>query len=255
MKIHRSPRRFPASIGACCLGAILLASPLRADMPEEVKNAVQSASAKLSSAEKIQLTAKRTMSPKLAEARGQFENAKLTVSALRPSHFKASASPGEGEAREFYFDGKKVTLFDSNLGVHAGADLEGSIDDMVFAIEEKFGFSPPVVDLFHSQLGKAVLENGGYNGEVLGKEDGALHLKLSNEVIAWEVWIGEEDHLPRKLHIVFLDEEGKPSLTVDDMKWNLSADLSADDFAFKAPDGTTEAEMLTVEQIDAQLEK
>ncbi|MCB1232026.1 MAG: DUF2092 domain-containing protein [Verrucomicrobiae bacterium] len=237
------------------LGVLCLASALRAEMPDDVKSAIQATSATLKGAEKIELTAKRTLSPAFAEASSQFPEARITVTALRPSRFKASSSAGEGEARVFYFDGKNVTLFDSNSGLYAEAGLEGTIDDMIDAIEAKFGFSPPVVDLFYSQLGEAVLEGGDWNGEMLGKEGGTVHLKLSDEAVSWEAWIGEDDHLPKKLQIVFLDQEGKPSITVEDMKWNLAAELSEDDFAFKAPDGATKAEMMTTEQIDSELKK
>lgn len=255
MKMKYHPLTW-ASAACCCFG---MALPAAAEIEAAANDALKAMSEKVGKQETFRFTAKRTLSEDLAAATGGGNGkSDLVVSVKRPSHVHVAAS-GDSTTRDFYFNGKQVTLADSTANVYAARDFSGTIDDMLDKLEEALGFSPPVGDLIASNLHESLL-GGEQDGKVAGKEKvgGAecQHLTFSHPNVDWEIWI-DSDHLPRKFRVTYKAEEteGDLALVIDEISWALDAKVSAETFAFTAPDGAEKIEMLSPQEASDRAEK
>jgi hypothetical protein len=114
------------------------------------------------------------------------------------------------------------------MKLYATVSLAGTIDDMVNALDERYGFTPPLADFvvndpyrkFSTQI-QSSLDKG--KEAVNGLE--CDHLTLTGEIADADVWISIADHLPRRFVATFKDREGSPQLKVDFSDWNLAATL------------------------------
>ena len=61
------------------------------------------------------------------------------------------------------------------------------------------------------------------------------HLAFRQEFIDWQIWIAEEDNLPRKIVITYKEQPGHPQYTAFLKNWNLSAQTSDSAFVLTPP--------------------
>ena len=237
-------------VAALC--GMMLAAAAPAEEGDVTKAFMKTASL-LKGAENLSVKLDRSISPKLAEGLGLPPKVKMMATATRPNMIKISSTLPDGGNRDFYFDGKTVSLLDADQdpAVYASAELEGgTIDDLIAAIEEKYGFSPPILDLFNSKLGETVSKEGAFeSAEMSGN-----HIKFSSKDLTFEMWTGD-DSLPDKIVFTMNEWEDAPSITFDNMEWDLEAKTEKSAFTFTAPKGAAKADLLTVSEIDELLKE
>lgn len=210
--------------------------------------ALKAMSDKLGGAETFTFTGKRILSEDMAAATGTAAETEIAAAVKRPSHVHV-AGKSDDATRDFYFDGKNVTLADSDAKVYASREFAGTIDEMLDKLEEALGFSPPIGDLLASNLYESLL-GGEQTGKVAGEEKigdtDCKHLAFSHPNVDWEIWIGSDD-LPRKFCIKYKPEEveGDFTFVVDNLSWDLDADVSAEKFSYNAPEGAEKIEILS----------
>ena len=73
------------------------------------------------------------------------ESAQIEVSVSRPQRVRARSVSDAG-VRVLYADGRNVSLIDETMKVYATAPLAGTIDEMVEALDNRYGFTPPVAE-------------------------------------------------------------------------------------------------------------
>ena len=205
----------------------------------------------LARAKNLSFKVNRKLDAALVEGRNIAENAQIEISVSRPGKFLAK-SDSKDNVRQFFFDGKNLSIYDETMKLYASAPVAGTIDEAVAKIDEKYGFTPPLAEFILSDPYRALspqIKSKAYKGKenIAGVE--CHHLTLGGEMVDSELWIGTDDLLPRKLVATFKNREGSPQLQADFSSWNLAPALDDKVFAFVAPKDAEKIEMVTEAQM------
>jgi hypothetical protein len=207
----------------------------------------------LAHARQLTFKATRQLDAALVEGGGVAESAEIEVSISRPQMVRARMVSGAG-VRRFYADGQRVSLLDEGMKLYATVSLAGTIDDMVNALDERYGFTPPLADFVVNdpyQKFSTQIQSSLYQGKEAVNGVECDHLTLTGEIADADVWISIADHLPRRFVATFKDREGSPQLKVDFSDWNLAATLEDSTFVFDPPAGAEKIVMASIEDVKA----
>ena len=241
-----------------CVALIVLALALACNRAAENSTAgndpdqlLRQMSEKLAQAKNLSFKVDRKLDAALVEGRNVPENAQIEISVSRPGKFHAK-SVSKDNVRQVFFDGQNLSIYDQTMKLYATAPVAGTIDEAVAKIDEKYGFSPPLVEFILSDPYRALstqIKTKAYKAKetIAGTE--CHHLSLSGDVADSELWIGTADLLPRKLLATFKNREGSPKLQADFSSWNLAPTLDDKMFAFVAAPDTEKIEMVTEAQM------
>jgi hypothetical protein len=204
----------------------------------------------LSQARQLTFKATRHLDAALLSGALAAETAEVEMWVSRPQMARARATSDAG-VRTVYVDGQHVSLMDDTMKVYATVPLTGTLDEVVDALDDRYGFTPPLAEFVlndpRRKLGPQI-QNTAYKGkETLSGVD-CDHLALTGEVADAELWIGTADHLPRKLVATFKDRDGSPQLQIDFKEWNTAARLEPSAFAFDPPKDAEQIAMVTVDE-------
>lgn len=173
------------------------------------------------------------------------------ISVRRPNRIHASYD-GDLDKRKFWYDGKSVTLLDTEENLYSAFTAPPEIDAAIdFAIEQ-YGLSVPLADLVYSNPYKILIENvqsGFYVG--LSKVEGVdcYHLVFIQETIDWQVWIEVSNRpVPRKVVITYKNQSGSPQYTALISDWDFTSPLPDSLFKFQPPEGAEQIDILKVEE-------
>jgi hypothetical protein len=162
---------------------------------------------------------------------------KLTVK--RPNRLKATLS-GDIADREFYYDGKTITLFDKGKKVYATAKASDNIPAMMDEIHDKMGQSQALADFLFPDPYKILTEHvqrGTYVGLHHVGTVKCHHLAFRQKNIDWQIWIqAGSKPLPRKMVITHKRVAGGPQYTARLSKWDVSLKLGESMFEFQPPE-------------------
>jgi hypothetical protein len=151
-------------------------------------------------------------------------------------------------AREFWYDGKTVTLLDTLTNIYVAVPYEGTVTKMLGAIETKHGVRLPLAPLVGKSLATD-LEPAVVTARYLGIHDvdgvPSHHLLFRGETEDWQMWVDiGEVPLIRKLVVNFREIKGSPQQTVFLAEWDLDPELTVEDFAADIPDGAIRTEFV-----------
>lgn len=137
---------------------------------------------------------------------------------------------------DFYFDGTTVTAYAPTKNVYAQKEAPGTVEELTDRIYREEGRTFPYVDILASNpyekltrgLTKALFVGRSAIAGV--KTD---HLAFSNEGVEWQIWVAEEDHLPRLVNARYFEDAGEPDYTIEFFNWKLNEPVSDADFVFQ----------------------
>jgi hypothetical protein len=208
-------------------------------------------SEKLAQAKNLSFKVDRKLDAALVEGRNVAENAVIEISVSRPGKFHAK-SDSTDNARQIFFDGQSLSIYDQTMKLYATAPVVGTIDEAVAKIDETYGFTPPLAEFILSDLYGALskqIKTRTYKDKesIAGVE--CHRLSLSADEADSELWIGTADLLPRKLVATFKNREGNPQLQAVFSNWNLTSTLDDKMFTFVAANDVEKIEMITEAQM------
>lgn len=248
---------------ASSASAVDAAKPATAGKPE-ADQILRQMSARIGHARQFTFEAQRRIDPTLIPGGNVPANARIEVSVLRPNKIM-SKSTSQGDARNFYEDGRNLTEFDATKNLYATVPMHTSIDGMVGQIEQKYGFTLPLTELALSDIYQDIrrqaqsvsyLGRGTSSTGFLGFNSAECdRVAISGKVVDAELWVAVSDQLPRKLVFTFKNRTGRPQVTFDFSNWNLAAQLTDRDFVFAPPAGAMKIPMMTTAQIEADMKK
>lgn len=139
--------------------------------------------------------------------------------------------------RRLVYDGKEFTLYAPTLGYFASWPAPATIQATIADVEQRFGISIPLDDLFRWSGPDGARADALDSGFKVGVEtiDGVKtdHYAFRDGDIDWQVWIQQGPQpLPRKLVIVDRRDPTQPAY-VARLSWTLNPPLSADAFTFR----------------------
>jgi hypothetical protein len=149
---------------------------------------------------------------------------------------------GDLGARQFWYDGKSVTLYDPSTPFYASEAAPPEIDGMLDQLVPKLDFAPPLADFLYRDPYKAVRDNIQY-GFDLGQTDvngrNCRTLAFVEKEIDWQIWIENGPQLtPCKLVITYKNQPAQPQFTAVFSDWDFAPRIAEPVFTPELPPDT-----------------
>lgn len=156
------------------------------------------------------------------------------VSVLKPNRLRVDVVADDRQ-RQFYYDGKTLTLYAKPLNYYASVKAPATIKEMLDFAETKYGLEWPLADLLAPESLMANIKSGMDLGKSRVAGVVCDHYAFRQDDIDWQIWIQEgKIPLPRKIVITTRGVEGAPQ-HASVLSWNLSPRLRESAFRFAAP--------------------
>lgn len=156
----------------------------------------------------------------------------------RPDRIRVTRLGGTGQL-DLYFDGKTATLYGPGIKTYAQIVEAKSINQLIDALEHKYGFAGPGSDLLLSNVYDAMMK-GVLDARYLGT--GIIggfkcdHVAFRNQDTDWQLWVEiGPDPIPRKFVITSKTVAAAPEYTVVVRNWKTGMKINPDTFAFTPP--------------------
>jgi hypothetical protein len=149
-------------------------------------------------------------------------------------------------SRTFWYDGKRVTLFDPETGFYADAPAPASVGAMLAGLFAQLGFVPPLSDLLVDDPYSTVRDKvdiGIYVGR--SEIDGVpvQHLAFVQETVDWQIWVEDgAAWVPRKLLINYKIRPGEPQYSATLKNWDFATPVAPALFRAELPPDATRIE-------------
>jgi hypothetical protein len=152
------------------------------------------------------------------------------VALQRPNRLYVEWSGDLGD-RQFWYDGKTVTLYGPATPFYATDAAPPEIDAMLDKVVTQLGFAPPLADLLYHDPYRAVRGNVQY-GFDLGLTDvngRSCHtLAFVEKDIDWQIWIDDgTQQTPCKLVITYKTQPSQPQFTAVFTDWDFAPRIAA----------------------------
>jgi hypothetical protein len=157
---------------------------------------------------------------------------------------------GDLGARQFWYDGKSVTLYDPAMPFYASEAAPSAIDSMLVQLLPKLDFVPPLADFLYSDPYKTVRANIQY-GFDLGQNDvngrTCRTLAFVEKDVNWQIWIENGPQLtPCKLVITYKNQPAQPQFTAVFSDWDFAPRIAEPVFTPELPPATQKIPFATV---------
>jgi hypothetical protein len=168
----------------------------------------------------------------------------------RPDRLRVNAE-GDLVDKQFFFDGKTLTLYDKDRNVYGALEVPPNIEGALEKANKEFGVRVALTDLASPDLSEHLnkrIKNSLYVGQ--SKIRGVLchHLSFDGDQVQLQVWIEAGDQpLLRKVVLTHKKLAGSPQWTACLSDWNFSPQLSDSLFAFTPPQGAEKIKFIPVQ--------
>ena len=172
----------------------------------------------------------------------------------RPDRLRVNAE-GDLVNKQFFFDGKTITLYDKNDNVYGMLDVPPDIESALEKASKDFGVRVALTDLASPELCEHIgkrIKHSLYVGLHKVRGVPCHHLSFDGEGVQLQVWIEAGDKpLLRKAVLTHKDLPGSPQWTAYLSDWNFSPQLSDSLFAFTPPQGAEKIKFVPVQAAQA----
>jgi hypothetical protein len=151
--------------------------------------------------------------------------------------------------RDFYFDGKTLTLAAPRVGYYASVPLPGILSEAMTHVAERYGIEMPLADLFLWGTPAGGLDDVTAAIQVGPAQINGVsadHFALRQPGVDWQVWVQRGARaLPLKVVITTTDEPALPQYAAT-LKWTLDTPPAASSFSFVPAKGMNRIELKSV---------
>jgi len=199
---------------------------------------LKQAGAYIGSAEQFTFHAEITFDHVLPSGQKIQFSASEDVALQRPDRLYVEWSGDLGD-RQFWYDGKSITLYDPATPFYAGAPAPSEIDTMLDKLVPQVDFSPPLADFLYRDPYRRVHSNVQY-GLYLGLNDvngRSCHtMAFVERDIDWQIWIDAGPQLtPCKLVITYKTLPAQPQFTAVFTDWDFNPRIAPSIFIPSLP--------------------
>jgi hypothetical protein len=244
-----SRTRQPQKLLLCLLAALAPALAANAAPPRIEPAAAELAkavTAKIGAAQTIRLHASHVIQP--APGLGaKVETGRIEISVQRPNKFYALQPSGD-QTIEIAFDGSTLCVMHPQMKNHAIERLKAaSIEQFADAVDQRFGFRPPVTELLAKDVSSQLFVNAT-SARVTGKGWVGLtqcdRLRIEQPGMTADLWIGIKDKLPRRMLLTFQSKQGQSTWDIRLSRWELDAPVDASLFSKRPAADSMKIKML-----------
>ncbi len=209
------------------------ASAFRGGLEPKAIDILKAAGARLAAAHSMSFTAVVSYEGPSLLGPPLVYSTKSDVTMQRPDKLRV-ITLGDGPASEFYYDGKRMMAFAPAENLVAVADAPPTIDGALKAAYDEaliyFPFDDVIVADPYKDLAEG-LKHAFYIGqsEVVGGTTTDMVAYVTGNVFV-QAWIGAQDHLPRRLYAIFLNDPARLRHVLELSNWELDAAVPADAF-------------------------
>ena len=160
--------------------------------------------------------------------------------------------------RQIFYDGNTMTLYSPRLKYYASVDgVNATLGELAGKLWNNYGIDLPLADLFQwgsTTPPRATLISANRIGT--GSVDGTPvdQYAFQQTDVDWQLWIGQDDHLPRKIVIISQDDPAQPAYTAR-LKWDVRAPIAPTSFTFTPPTDAARIGILVVDAVAMQPEE
>jgi hypothetical protein len=204
----------------------------------------------LRSLDDVEFTAKITRDEVLDSGQTIQQQQVLTAYVRPPTGLRIDATSAERE-RQFYYDGKTLTVFGPRTMYYASIDTPPTIREMIDDIAEKYDLEMPLSDLFfwgtEDEDETAITSAFRVGVDQFGNRLCDSYA-FRQEDVDWQVWIERgTEPLPCKLVVTDLSDEARPQYSAE-LDWMIDPTFGDVVFEFTPPKDAQRIEMMTAEQ-------
>jgi hypothetical protein len=168
----------------------------------------------------------------------------------RPNGFAIEVA-SDRKIRQFYYDGKTLTVYAPRLGLYATAPAPDTVGKTLDDIYVKYDIPVPLADLFtwsDANLGRAgYLKSAIHVGYASVKGVDTDQYAMREKDLDWQIWIARGDRpLPVKVAITSTLAPSQPQYTTN-LVWAENPKLTDADFRFTKPEGAMPIEIVAAQ--------
>jgi len=167
----------------------------------------------------------------------------------RPDRLRVNAE-GDLIDKQFYFDGKTITLYDKDHNVYGVLAVPPDIESALAKANKEFGVRVALTDLASPKLWEVMnkrIKDSVYVGLHKVRGVPCHHLAFDGDEAHVQVWIEAGDKpLPRKVVMTAKQAPGSPAWMAYLYDWNLSPQLQDNLFVFTPPEGAQKIKFVPV---------
>ena len=161
----------------------------------------------------------------------------VEIKARKPDRLRLISNT-DRKKRDFFYDGKSLTVFAPSLGYWATVEAPPTIREMLTRAKERHDIELPLADLFDLGQDPALTAKLTSAFKVGIEHIGGIACQqyaMRQPNVDWQIWIREgADALPCKMVITSTEDPSMPQY-IATMKWNTAAPVADTDFAFTPP--------------------
>ena len=208
-------------------------APASAIEPKAIE-LLKAASAALAGAQTVSFDAVATYERAAANGQPLFFSTLSQVTLQRPDKLRV-ITVGDGTPDEFYYDGKAMMAYIPSADLVAVADAPPTVDKLLEEVWNKAAIYFPFADVLASDP-YAELSHNLHSAFYIGQSIVVGGVKtdmiaVAGEEAAGQIWLGAEDHLPRRIAVVYANEPARALYQVDFSNWKLGEKVEASAFA------------------------
>jgi len=172
----------------------------------------------------------------------------------RPDKIRLNAK-GDLQNKEFFYDGKAITIYDTVKKVYATASMPPTIDEALAKANNDYGLRLIVAELAKTNLFEEItkgVKDGVYVGEgtVFGVK--CQHVAFDKGKTVVQLWVEASDKpVLRKAVLTYKDVDFSPQWTLYLTEWNVSPQLADNLFTFSPPQGAEKIDFMAVKKTEA----
>jgi hypothetical protein len=167
----------------------------------------------------------------------------------RPDKLRVNAQ-GDLVNKQFFYDGKTITLYETAKNLYATMEVPGDLDGALAKAHRDFGLRVALADLASSHLYDLVTKEARsslYVGLHRVRGVKCHHLAFDEPKVHVQMWIDAGDQpLLRKLIITQKQLEGSPQWSAHFTDWQVSPQLPDSLFTFEPPPGAEKIKFVPV---------
>ena len=165
----------------------------------------------------------------------------------RPDKIRLNAK-GDLQNKEFFYDGKAITIYDTVKKIYATAAMPATIDEALAKAHSDYGIKLIVAQLAKTNLFEDItagVKDQVYVGEgtVFGVK--CQHVAFDKGQAVVQLWVEASDKpVLRKVVLTYKEVEFSPQWTMYLTEWNVSPQLAENLFAFTPPPGVEKVDFV-----------
>jgi hypothetical protein len=172
-----------------------------------------------------------------------------SVALQRPDRLYVGWTGDLGD-RQFWYDGKKVTIYNSDTNFYGTDTAPPAIDGTLDKLINQLNFTPPLVDFLYSDPYKSLrgaIQYGFSTGEAQINGRSCQGFAFVEKHIDWQIWIDTGPQpVPCKLVITYKNNQSFPQFSAVFSDWNFAPRIAPSLFTPDLPPGTQAISFATV---------